>query len=44
MHLVTEDIISSSGKHLLSTYSMPGPVLGAGDTERKESDNLITYL
>ena len=36
--LVTEDITSSFDEHLLSTYCVPGPVVGAGDTERQEFD------
>lgn len=35
---VTEDIIASFDKHLLSSSSVPGPVLGAGDIEIMEFD------
>lgn len=34
--LVTGDMMSSFEEHLLSTFCVPGPVVGAGDTERKE--------
>lgn len=39
MCLVMGDIISAFGKHLLSMYSVSGPGLGVGDTERKVFDN-----
>ena len=46
-HLVTEDIISSFDKHLLSIHSTSGPGLGAGDTGRtglnKEDRRTMNY-